>query len=95
MKRLIILATTMLLAADLLAQSVTVINAAPPIMTCEQARNACYAQLEAEYDSCVILGGGAQECMCRALRIYNSCMVAHGCPSGKQDLEGAGCPDNN
>lgn len=63
-------------------------------ITCSQAFQACNAQHQAEHQSCVILGGVWSECFCRATRIFNSCMIAHGCPSGTVDLEAAGCPDS-
>lgn len=53
-------------------------------VTEEQAREACWAQKQFEFNSCVKLNGGGASwigpCLTRANRIFDICMAAHGYP---------------
>ena len=90
-RRLMILAVMLVM---LLVLSLPSSQPASAMMNCAQALQACDAQHRIEVASCEALGGSFSDCVCRANRIFNSCMVAHGCPSGQIDLEHSGCADN-
>lgn len=82
----------LLLAALLITPSRPAVEAATP---CGTALQACTAQYNAEVQMCDELPGESfTDCVCRALRLWNSCVVAHGCPGLKRDMETTGCADN-
>ena len=74
MKRLLIAATLLLLTTSLLFT-----EARADKSFCEHAHSDCYAQKQAYFKSCQVLGGSFSYCFNEATEIYEGCMGAWGC----------------